>query len=331
MDRIVIKRVGLISKLGKREEQVLKHLENNTYLSQDRLDFENFLDNRKTRRMNRIARMLTSTIYDCMDGLKPEDSIIPADTGIIVNVAYGAINTTMDFGRLVNRKTPELASPTDFANSVSNAIIGHAAMYYGLKGPSTLLMGGNTVYYTMRLLKRQDANEIFCCGVEEYCKPIHEYAAAKYKTTLFGEGAAALLLSNQGKSEYGYILGGSETGLGYSPLFTDSEDETGKFSKLIMKTIQASNVDEKEIDCILLGSDSCSGLRTAEEKAVDEIFTGKPKIIPVKDLLGETLGAGMTLSIAVAAILIRSGQYKKILVNGIEVSGTLESFVLSCA
>lgn len=328
MEQIAIKRLGLISKLGNREEQILDNLESNTCILKNCLDFDDLLDKKKARRMNRTAKMLTGTIYDCIDGLEQGEDIIPGDTGIIVNVAYGSINTNMDFGMLVMQKAPELASPTNFANTVSNSIVGHAAMYFGLKGPSTLLMGGNTVYYTMRLLKKRMVKEIFTCGVEEYCRPIHEYALEKYRAPLLGEGAASLLLTNQGSSDYGYILGCAEAGLGYSPLFDDSGDETDKFIKLIQDAIRDAKTEENEIECVLLGSDSFSGLRSAEEKAVDEIFISSPKKIYIKDLIGETLGAGMTLSIAVAAILIRSGRYKKILVNGVEISGTLESFVV---
>lgn len=330
MDRITIKCLGLISRLGNQEDQVVENLKNNLYCTQEQLDFNNTLVAQRTRRMNRSAIMLTNTIKYCMDGIQEtKDKIVPGDTGLITNIAYGPINTSINFGAIVSNDTPELASPMDFANTVNNAVVGHAAMYFGFKGPSTLLMGGNSILYTMDLLKKNLSKDIFACGVEEYCKPIFDYAERKFSRPLFSEGASAVLLSNQGESDYGYIIGSSEAGLGYSPLFSDCNDETDKFIKLFQNAINSAQVDAGEIDAIFYASDGVSGLREAEEKAVEGIFTGAAAKVYVKDLLGETLGASMTLSLALAAITIKSGIYKKILVSGIEVSGTLEAFVVS--
>lgn len=330
MDRIVIQGIGLISKLGNCEDEVLYNFESKECFQKEQLDFENILEHKKVRRMNRIAKMLTCTIKNCIKNAEQELSLNLYDTGVIVNVGYGPMNTIKDFATIISMDMPELASPMDFANTVFNAVVGHAAMYFGFKGPSTVLMGGNSVLYTMRLLKKKAADHILVCGVEEYFKPAYEYARMNYKESLFCEGAASLLLSNKGESEYGYIIGSAESGLGYSPLYSQCVDESANISRMIKKAINTAQINPNEIDCVFFASDKCTGLRESEEKAVDEIFEKTVEKVYIKDLLGETLGAGMTLSVAVAAIAMKAGKYKKVLVSGIEVSGTLETFVLSC-
>jgi 3-oxoacyl-(acyl-carrier-protein) synthase len=329
LDRVAIKSLGLISSLGNSEDEILANLDSKIYSGEKQLNYQNVLDGKKTRRMNRFAKLFTNAIQYCVSN--SGETLPPDDTGIIANVVYGQINTVLDYGVAVCEEKPELVSPTAFANTVSNAIIGHAAMYFGFKGSSTLLMSSNSVLYSANLIKKEAAKYILACGVEEYCDPVFEYAAQKYHAPLYGEGAVAILLSGQDKSDYGFILGGAQTGLGYSPFLSACKEESALFKKLIQKTLAAAKVTAADIDCVIFGSDRLTGLRGSEEDAVNSIFDNTVKHIYIKDAVGEILGAASAFSVATAATCIRAGKYRRILVSNIEATGTLEAFVIGQA
>lgn len=328
MNKTVIKGIGIISELGNNPAEVLEHYEDDKMCRGGKLSYENRIDPSKMRRMSRLAKMLANTAADCIKCSNMEDFTKASnEVGIIMNTAYGPINTNIDFGGVI--KNPELASPTDFANTVSNAAIGHVAIYFGLKGSSTLLMGSNVTGYTMRQLEKKASDYIIACSAEEYCTPIAEYARQKFHENLFSEGVVSLLLSSRGDSEFGYIIADAETGLGYSPLYSEVKDETTKFIRVMDKAMKKAGLTEADFDAVILASDPLTGIREYEEKAINQVFREQVKRIYSKDMLGETSGAGSLLNIALASILIKNERFHKIMVLGLEVSGTLEAYVIS--
>lgn len=324
MDKIAIMGWGIISELGNDEEEILANWDRKKEITGGSIAFVHKLDPRKIRRMSRLAKMLTSV---------SENSLTMAgesggeNTGIIMNTAYGSINVNLDFGKIISE--PELASPMDFANTVSNAALGHVALYFDLRGPSTLLMGSDVIAYSMRQLEKKEERAIIVCGGDEYCMPIAHYAQKKYGHSCLGEGVAAILLKRGCKSEWGSIIGEAQGGLGFFPLYEPCTDVTDPYKRVIKKVLASSGLETNEVDAVFLSSDPCSGVRTYEENAVHEIF-GKeiPKEL-IKDRTGESFGASALSSVIAASVMIRNNRYQRVLVLGLEVSGTLEAFIIS--
>ena len=202
MSNVAIKGWGIISEMGNDEAQIIKSWDERTAPAGESLAFEHNLKPAKIRRMGRLAEMAASVSGQCLSMAQVEGG---GDAGIIMNTDYGSINLNIKFGKVL--KTPELSSPMDFANTVSNAALGHVALYFNLKGTSTLLMGSNGISYSIRQLEKKGDQKIIFCGAEEYCEPIAEYAKKKYGKHIISEGVASVLLECDTESEWGYIIG----------------------------------------------------------------------------------------------------------------------------
>lgn len=324
MSNIAISGWGIISELGNSEDDIIKNWDAGKLPNGTALDFVHNLDPRKARRMSRLGKMLTSVSQKC---LIMSESSGGDRTGIIMNTNYGSINLNIEFGKVL--KTPELASPMDFSNTVSNAALGNVALYFKLKGRSTLLMGSNAISYSMRLLEKKNDEKIVVCGADEYCEPIIDYANANLGENAVCEGVAAVLIENNKKTEWGYIIGDSQGGIGFSPLYEKLRDVKDNYKNVIEKALESSGLSKNDINVVFMSGDRYSGIRQYEDEAVDVIFGKKQSRKYTKDFFGESMGASAISSIVLASILIKNNRYENILVLGTEVSGTLEAFVIS--
>ena len=324
MNKVAIKGWGIISEMGNDESQIIKSWDQKKGVSGNCLEFEHRLKPQKIRRMGRLAQMAASVSEKSLHMAQAEGG---EQTGIIMNTDYGSININIDFGRVL--KTPELSSPMDFANTVSNAALGHVAVYFNLRGTSTLLMGSNCISYAIRQLEKKGEEKIICCGADEYCVPIAEFAKKKFGKQIISEGVAAILLEYNSESEWGYIVGDAQGGIGFSPLYEDVYDVKKNYKHLLQKALQSAELDENQIDLILMSGDAGSGIREYEEQAVIELFGDDKERRFIKDQMGENLGASAISGVIVSAVLLKNKRYKKILVLGTEVSGTIEAYIIS--
>ena len=55
--------------------------------------------------------------------------------GAIAGSAYGTVDASAEFVRRIYSKGAKLASPLVFPNLVPSSLVGHAAIYLGLRGP----------------------------------------------------------------------------------------------------------------------------------------------------------------------------------------------------
>lgn len=322
MDKIAIRGWGIISEIGNSEEEIIRNWDIKKLPEGKPLEFSHNLDLRKIRRMGRLGKMVTSVSEKC---LTMDNSVSPEQTGIIMNTDYGSINLNIDFGKVLN--TPELASPMDFANTVSNAAVGNVALYFGLKGRSTLLMGSNAISCSIRQIEKYPEEVIIVCGGDEYCEPIVNYANQKLGNKAICEGVAAVLLGKK-ESQWGSILGDAQAGIGFSPLYQEVKDVKENYINVMNKVLASSTLKKEDIDIIFMSSDSFSGIRKYENEAVNAVFGKGMDREYIKDMLGESLGASVISSVIISSVLIKNNRYQNILVLGTEVSGTLEAYIV---
>lgn len=88
-------------------------------------------------------------------------------TGLIVNSDLGATAAAESYVLKLYTKGPERVSPFEFTKSVSNCAIGDVARIFGLKGPSSFIIGENPVAYAYDLLQHGKANMMICGGFDE--------------------------------------------------------------------------------------------------------------------------------------------------------------------
>ena len=313
----------MISEMGSTEADILRSWDDRKRPSGGEIDFSHSLDPRKIRRMGRFGRMCAAVTDNClkMSGCEKGDN-----TGIIMNTDYGSINLNIEFGKLL--PTPELASPMDFANTVSNAALGNVALYFGLKGPSTLLMGSNALSYSMRQVEKKPDNAIVVCGGDEYCSPVA--STKKFGGDVISEGVAGIVVESEDSAHeiYGRILGDAETGIGFSPLYQSGRDVVSAYSRVIKKALRKAELEAEDIDLVLLSNIAQSTVSEDEKAAVEEIFGNGCDVINARDMLGESFGASAVSSVILGSVLIKNKRYEKVLVLGTEMSGTVEAFVL---
>ncbi|NLT10114.1 MAG: hypothetical protein GXY08_11525 [Ruminococcus sp.] len=316
---------GMISEMGSTESDILNSWDSRKKPTGGELDFSHSLDPRKIRRMGRFGRMCAAVTDNClkMSGCEKGDN-----TGIIMNTDYGSINLNIEFGRLL--PTPELASPMDFANTVSNAALGNVALYFGLKGPSTLLMGSNALSYSMRQVEKKPDNAIVVCGGDEYCSPVASTAVKKFGGDVISEGVAGVVVESEDSAReiYGRILGDAETGIGFSPLYQSGRDVVSAYTRVIKKALRKAELEAEDIDLVLLSNIAQSSVSEDEKTAVEEIFGSGCEVINARDMLGESFGASAVSSVILGSVLVKNKRYEKVLVLGTEMSGTVEAFVL---
>lgn len=324
MGKIAIQSWGIISELGSTEKEILDAWDQKNNIWGEELQFEHELELRKIRRMGRLAKMAACVTDSC---LKNGGGYCCDKTGIIMNTDYGPINLNIEFGKVL--ETPELSSPMDFANTVSNAALGHVALYFGLKGTSTLLMGSNAVSCAIRQIEKKEDEMMVVCGGDEYCQPIAGYAEKKWGQKIVSEGVAAVMLAKGVQSEWGYIIGCAQAGMGFSPLYENVRDVKENYKSVMEKVLTDANLLQQDIELVIMSSDKCSGIREYEDAAVSEVFRDSLKRAYIKDAMGENFGAATISSIIAAAVLIKNRRYSNILVLGTEVSGTLEAYIVS--
>lgn len=333
MKKVAICGMGIVTEAGMTVEEIWDNIEKDKKHVCNKIDYSG-LNAKKTRRMSEDAKMLVLSTANCLKDSQLSEELYH-DCGIIVNVVYGPISTTLRFAKYVNDDEPNMASPIDFANTVNNAVVGHTAQYFGLQGPSTLLMGSNVLGYTanyINLRPNRDIN-IVVGGVEELNEVQSEYGENKLHVPYNKNAAVTLLLSNNMEGQYAYISGFAESGTSNNFLLGNTEinkeEAVGSFIKVIQTALTRAQVSVHDIDAIFCASPEGYIFDPYEQEAIKQIFDNPIKQFHLKDYVGELIAANMLLNAGVAAYSIKNKGYKHVLVLGYEVSGTMEAVVLS--
>jgi 3-oxoacyl-[acyl-carrier-protein] synthase len=281
------------------------------------------------RRLNSISRTFLESVNKLLNDLSFTDG---DNTGLIVNTVYGPLKTNMQFGDTLLKDGLKFSSPSVFANTVSNSVLGHVAKFFNLKGYSTLLMGSNAIVYAIRLLKKCDGKDnLVVGGVDEVLDQVRAYSTAHFGKDIFNEAVGSVFLGFEDTMpDLAYITGYSESSLGYAPLYSDSAsiDVQKKFSQVIQKALKMSESKAGDITKVYLASDSYLGLREAELSAIQALFSEYTQMVALKDMVGETLAASSFISLAVATSNLQ-GPDDKVVVLNLEASGSLSALVVS--
>lgn len=281
------------------------------------------------RRLNPISRTFLASVNKLLNGLTFTDG---DNTGLIVNTVYGSLKTNMHFGDTLLKDGPKFSSPSIFANTVSNAVLGHVAKFFNLKGYSTLLMGSNAIVYAIRLLKKCDGKDnLIVGGVDEVLDQVKAHSTARFGKDIFNEAVGSVFLGFEDTMpDLAYITGYSESSLGFAPLYSESApvDVQKKFIQVIQKALKMSESKVEDISKVYLTSDSYLGLREAELSAVRALFPENTQMVALKDMVGETLAASSFVSLAVATSNLQESDDEVVVLN-IEASGSLSALVIS--
>ncbi len=102
-------------------------------------------------RYSQLALVATSlAIQDAQIELT---SIDPTRIGTVLNTEFGPNEAVEKYLMDLFTKGPAAVSPLLFSRTVANVALGEIARYFQLKGPSSMLLGENSVCYAYDLLQ----------------------------------------------------------------------------------------------------------------------------------------------------------------------------------
>src|SRR4029079_17621900 len=91
------------------------------------------LDPERARRLDRASRLGTVA---CARALGEGRS---RRTGVILGIAFGAVDATAEFMRRLRDKGPRMVRPAEFPSLVPSSPAGHVSIYLGLGGPALVV------------------------------------------------------------------------------------------------------------------------------------------------------------------------------------------------
>jgi 3-oxoacyl-(acyl-carrier-protein) synthase len=289
------------------------------------LEIPNCVPSKVKRRMDRFSLLgvwcssetlkMSSLTHDEID-----------KTGTVFNSVYGPLSTNIKFARHVVEDDPKSASPTQFANTVNNACMGHICMNLNLRGPSTMLMSGNYINVGISLLRKEKASHVLVGGIEEYCEPLSEQL--KLQNIIPNESVVSMLLStSKNELTQAQILGCYEEFIGeHGYVNSDAKYDVKQLRRIITQTLKVSNVDTSEVDLVIASSNGTL-LDAIEINALRDSFGNKIKIMPVVTKLGESFGAGLGIGVGIAIEALKN-EYKTVMVNYCDLTGGFRSVIL---
>ncbi len=337
--RIVITGLGVVSSIGAGKEafwenclrgvsgiKPIERFDVSSYRSRlgaelPEVDFKAFIKPTNLRRMDRIGKVVVSSVRLAMDDsgldLKQED---PGRVGISIGTGLGSSDTVDQFFRSLLKDGPLGAAPMLFQTAVPNAITSHCAIEYGIKGVNITFSHKESstemaMAFAYHLLKEGRADVIFAGGGDELSEPLyHVYSmlgalspgrgkgAERMRPfdqnrngIILGEGSGILVLETlehakkRGASIYAEMAGAGLSGSTDGLLRYDLKGDS------IARSMTLAAAEVQTVDYISAAANSTPNLDEGEALAIKKVFGEREKEISVsslKSMIGEFDGSG---------------------------------------
>lgn len=250
----------------------------------------------RLRRASAITRYSVAAALEAMTDAGHDPAAPPKGLGILFTMMNGCVNYTGRFYQEV-LQNPAQASPLIFPETVFNAPASHIASFLGVDGAvSTLVGSSNTIMEAFDAaacwLRTGLVDECLLIAAEE-CDWLSAEALTYYHPKLVAsEGAAALLLSLKGEGpQVKNVIG---------PLcYTTWDERTALLPDLVRQT--TARIDSASI----LIDDQCGIPRIDRPEACAWSETAFQAVRSPKKILGESMGAGSALNLALGVLETR--------------------------
>jgi 3-oxoacyl-[acyl-carrier-protein] synthase II len=98
------------------------------------------LDEERARRLDRVSRIAAVACGRALGAPNGERAGADArDAGIVLGIAFGAVDATAEFMRRLRDKGARMVRPADFPSLVPSSPAGHVSIYLGLGGPALVV------------------------------------------------------------------------------------------------------------------------------------------------------------------------------------------------
>lgn len=159
------------------------------------------LDAARARRLDRASRIAAVACERALGA--PADPAAVASTGVVLGMAFGAIDATAEFMRRARDKGPRMVRPAEFPSLVPSSPAGHVSIYLGLGGPAMVVAdwaasGEGALAQAFELIRSGEAERLLAGGVEERSAIIEEASTVGGgERGARGEGGAFLALASE--------------------------------------------------------------------------------------------------------------------------------------
>lgn len=268
----------------------------------------------RLRRSGTISLLGAAAGFDAFAdaGLKP-DKDLNARAAVIFAICSGGVNYTRRFYHEIATEGANAASPLLFPETVYNAAASHLAALLGIDNQSYTLVGDSSVglgavHFATELLTMQPQLErCLVVGTEEADWLLADaFASWRMATnqdqfevygraggTIFGEGAAALLIGRSGP----LTIASSSPG---QPFYSFRERESAAKEMF-------TGLGAEELPQLIVSSANGTFADAVECQVFKEFYPSVPVFTP-KPALGEALGASALYQVAVAGLALRHQQ-----------------------
>ncbi len=294
-------------------------------------DATKYLGAKGLRTLDRLTKMLVVSarlaLHDA--GLKKDNhfvGIAPERVGACISNAYGSLEAVTELDRVAVLEDARYINPAKFPNTVSNSASGYVSIWEDLRALNVSVSDGNcgaldAVACADIYLETDRADALLVGGAEAMSEALFlafrrfgvPIAAAK-ASTLLGEGAALLCVEPLDKAK---ARNANVRALitGYGTAFVSPPAEGSLISashasleRAIASALEEAHVPPGGIDLVASGMAGYPQFDEAELHAIaNTIGEGVPVLAP-KALVGETLGAGGAMAMAVALGWMESGR-----------------------
>jgi 3-oxoacyl-[acyl-carrier-protein] synthase II len=271
--------------------------------------------------------------------------------GAIIGTGVGPMESMEAFSKPIISEGADGANPAVFPNTVYNAAGGQLAIKNGVLGSASTVTAGHgagasALCYGADLASTDHADAVICIGADTLTDTvINAYRELGVLAGDDGEGGMALAEAGiavlverlghataRGATPYGELAGYAITsdaaGIGRI-------DPNGEGIERAMRlALERAGLTPEQVVAVWSGYSGLEVADAAERAAIGRLFgDGGPPVLAPKRKLGEPIGAGPTLSVALALAGWREGDEQAspkgpILVNGASLGGTNFSIAL---
>ena len=312
-----IESIGIISRCAQSIDEVSDLLRGSEYVpSACPIDFPSRIPPAKMRRSSRYNKLACTAADNAVSTAGIPDELDRHRIGTILSTGYGSSVSNTQFAYTVTKQVPGLCSPAIYAGTVPNACVGQICILHGFKGVSTMLTGGDPLEYSAVLLETDKADRILCGSIEEYNEELYSELENidALKGAELSEGVAMTMLSGERTDRtICEVSGFSSASLGKSPLLHRTDMSAADVVSDVLKRYD-------DVPDAVFNSANGTFFDEIENDGIHKTFCDA-ELFSTKKYAGETLGCGYMMNVTFATAAIRTGQYRSVLVTGVDMVG----------
>jgi 3-oxoacyl-[acyl-carrier-protein] synthase II len=361
LDRVVITGLGALTPAGTDLESLWQaysagrdctNAEDGVRLGRVEFSAGDFLGPKERKRVDRLGlfSIIASQQALADAGLEPTDEN-RTRIGAILGTGVGPMESMEDFAVGVIEEGAGGANPAVFPNTVYNAAGGQVALKVGVLGSASTVTVGHaagavSLCYGCDLAATDHADAVLCLGADSLTPTVvtaYRELGVLAGASANGAGASGLALAEAGVAVLIERLGfARERGarihgevLGYA-ITSDARgigrlDPDGEGLERAMRlALEHAGLPAQELTAVWAARCGLAVADDAESKALERVFGADVKINAPRLTLGEPMGAGASLSVALAiAAWEHDTDVGPVLVNSTSLGGTNVAIVLA--